>query len=126
MVIRLSNGAARRRGALMIELLVAMGILAGILIPLGWSVISERRLARALYQRAVAMEILDGEMETLVAGEWRSFRAGRQDYAVHAQSATNLPRGVFSLTVEPGRLRLEWKPAVKDHGGALYREARIR
>jgi hypothetical protein len=122
MVIRLSRRNGRKRASLMIELLAAMAILAGVAIPLAWSLSSERRLARALYQRAVAMEIIDGEMETLLAGEWRAFAQGRHEYSVRALSATNLPPGAFYLTVEPKVVRLEWQPVVKHHGGALKRE----
>jgi hypothetical protein len=125
MVIRLSRKNGRKRASLMNELLAAMAILVGVAIPLAWSLSSERRLARALYQRAVAMEIIDGEMEVIVAGEWRAFKQGRHEYPVRALSATNLPPGGFYLTVEPKVVRLEWKPAVKQHGGPLQREARL-
>ena len=116
----------RRRGALITELLVAMALLAGALLPLAYSIASERRLARAQYQRAVAMEIVDGEMETLVAGEWRAFTPGTHDYRVRAAAATNLPRGQFLLTVEAGKVRLEWKPAATRQGGPVVREARVK
>jgi len=125
MVIPIPNRSARARASLMTELLVAMAILAGVLIPLGWSIASERRLARALYQRAVAMEIVDGEMETLLAGNWRAYTPGRHEYLVHATSAKNLPPGHFFLTVGPAQLRLEWKPEVKQHGGTVSRAARL-
>lgn len=126
MVIRPSKRAPGRRGSLMVELLVAMAILAGVVVPLGYSITSERRLARALYQRAVAMEILDGEMETLVAGERTVFSPGSHEYRVNAQSATNLPPGAFTLIVTEDHLRLEWLPKVKHHGGGLFREVRLR
>ena len=80
---RLSTAAARRRrqrGSLMVELLVALAFLVGVLFPLAYSFVSERRLARAYYQRAVAMEIVDGEMEALLAGQWRAFPPGTHDY----------------------------------------------
>lgn len=125
MVIRLSTKNGRNRASLMIELLAAMAILVAVAIPLAWSLNSERRLARALYQRAVAMEIIDGEMEVIMAGEWRAFAQGRREYPVRALSATNLPPGGFYLTVEPKVLRLEWQPAVKHHGGPLLREAHL-
>jgi len=125
MVIRLSRKNGRNRASLMIELLAAMTILVGVAIPLAWSLSSERRLARALYQRAVAMEIVDGEMEVIVAGEWRAFAQGRHEYPVRALSATNLPPGGFYLTVEPKVLRLEWQPTVKQHGGLVQREAHL-
>jgi len=109
----------------MVELIAAMAILAGVIIPVGYSIASERRLARALYQRAVAMEIIDGELEVLLAGERQALGNGRTEYAVHAVAATNLPPGRFFVTVSPTRLRLEWQPTAKDHGGAVAREARL-
>jgi hypothetical protein len=106
----------------MIELLVAMAILSGVLLPLAYSIAGERRFARATYQRAVAVEIVDGEMEALAAGAWRAFTNGVIDYPVEARAATNLPPGRFTLTLTPEKLRLEWRPNVKQHGGAVVRE----
>jgi len=103
--------------------MVAMALLAGALLPLAYSLAKERQLARATYQRTVAMEIVDGEMEILAAGGWRSFSPGRQTYRVNAAAAANLPVGNFWLTLEPGKLRLEWQPTVKGHGGSVVREA---
>jgi hypothetical protein len=116
----------RQHGALMVELLVALAILAGVLLPLAYSFVSERRLARGCYQRAVAMEIVDGEMEALLAGEWRAFTPGVHDYTVHAGAATNLPPGRFILSVQSDKLRLRWQPAVKDRGGPVTREAMLK
>ena len=113
-------------GALLVELLVAMAILAGVLLPLAYSFVSERRLARSCYQRAVAMEIVDGEMEVLLAGEWRAFTPGVHDYHFHATAATNLPPGRCILSVQPGKLRLRWQPARKDQGGPVTREAMLK
>jgi hypothetical protein len=126
MVIRTRANRARQCGALMTELLVALAILAGVLMPLAYAFVSERRLARSSYQRAVAMEIVDGEVEALAAGEWRAFTPGTHDYHVRAGAATNLPPGQFLLTLEPGKLRLQWQPALKQHGGAVMREARVK
>ncbi len=122
----ISNRPARKRGALMIELLVAMALLVGALLPLAYSIASERRLARASYQRAVAMEIVDGELEVLAAGPWKTFSPGTHTYSVHANAATNLPPGEFLLLVETGKLRLEWKPAVNAHGGKVAREVVLK
>jgi hypothetical protein len=71
------------------------------------------------------MEIVDGEMEALSAGEWRAFETGTREYHVTARAAANLPPGRFYLTVEPGLLKLEWKPAVRQHGGDVRREVKI-
>jgi hypothetical protein len=123
-----SRGASRRRqcGSLMVELLVALALVLGVLLPLAYSFVSERRLARAYYQRAVAVELVDGEMEVLMAGQWRAFSPGTHDYQVHAGAATNLPPGRFVLTVQTDQLRLRWQPALKDHGGPVTREAILK
>jgi len=126
MVIETAFHRARRCGSLMVELLVAMALLTGALLPLAYSVSSEKRLARASYQRAVAMEIVDGEIETLVAGEWRALTPGTREYQVHAGAATNLPPGRFLVTLQDGKVRLEWRPSVKQHGGPVVREAVAR
>jgi hypothetical protein len=122
MVIRKAMFSKNKGGSLMIELIVAMAILTACLLPLAYSIFSERRLARASYQRAIAMELVDGEMEILAAGEWRAFAPGKHPYSVRAAAATNLPPGEYLLTVDPGKLRLEWQPGVKRHGGAVVRE----
>ena len=123
---RLSTLDHQRSGSLMVELLVAMALLIGVLFPLAYSFFSERRLARAYYHRAVAMEIVDGEMEALLAGQWRAFPPGTHDYRVNAGAATNLPPGRFILTVQPDKVRLRWQPALKDRGGPVTREAVLK
>ena len=95
-------------GSLSVELIVAVAILLGALLPLAYSLSSEKRFARAAYQHAVAMEIVDGEMEALLAGEWRGFTPGAHEYHVRAQAARNLPPGKFLLTLDAQKLRLEW------------------
>lgn len=126
MVIRNGHHAVARRGALMIELLVAMALLTGALLPVAYSFASEKRYARSIYQRAIAMEIVDGEAEVLAAGAWKHFSNGVFDYQVHAAAAANLPPGKFVLTVKPETVRLEWRPLVKNHGGPVVREVRTK
>jgi len=113
-------------GFLMVELLVALALVATVLLPFAYSFAAERRIALASYQRAVAMEIVDGEMEALAAGEWRAFPPGTHDYHVQAAALTNLPPGRFILTVQPGLVRLRWQPALKDHGGPVTRQATLK
>jgi hypothetical protein len=110
MVIR-RNHAKGSQAWLMIELLAALALLTSALLPLAYSISSERRLARAQYHHAVAMEIVDGEFETLVAGEWQLFPEGTNPYPVKARAATNLPPGAFVLIRQPHQLRLEWRDA---------------
>lgn len=97
-------------GFLTAELVVAIAILAAVMLPLGGMWFHEARMLRTYYRDAVAMEILDGEMEVLAAGEWRSFLEGRQELKPSATAAKNLPPGKFILTKQPKLLRLEWLP----------------
>ncbi len=125
MVIHLPVQSNRRRGSLMAELVVAMVMLTAALLPLAYSLASEKNLARLHYQRAVAVEIVDGEMEALRAGEWRAQPPGAHVYTVRAAAATNLPPGQFLLTIQTNRVRLEWQPAQRQQGGPVVREVMI-
>jgi len=100
---------AREAAALTTELIIALAILASTMIPLSFSFLREQKLLKNYYQRAVAMEIVDGEMEILQAGEWKTFPEGTQPYKTTANAAKNLPNGNFMLTKQGDQLRLEWK-----------------
>ena len=110
----------------MLELLVAMALLSVALLPLAYSIRSEQRLARACYQRAIAAELVDGEVEVLAAGEWRAFKPGTQNYQAHGAAVSNLPPGRLLLTLQPGKLRLEWQPTLRDRGGPVVREVSLK
>ena len=75
------------RAFLILDLVVGMAMLVLAVFPLAYTVNSEARLFRATYQRALAMEIVDGEMEVLAAGEWRAYSEGTQTYSVQARAA---------------------------------------
>jgi hypothetical protein len=122
MVVQTAKLKRRRAGWLEIDLAIAMGILVLTMMPLAYSFSREARLFKASYCRAVAMEIVDGEMEILTRGEWRAFERGTHQYPVTADAARNLPDGEFILTVEAERLRLEWIPELKQRGGTVMRE----
>lgn len=125
MIIPRPSPGRRRRGALITELLVALAIAAIALVPLAFSFEREHRALLNYYHRAVAMEIIDGEMEILAAGEWKSFPPGAQPYPVRAAAAKNLPKGSFTLTLKERMLRLEWKPEKRGQGGQVAREVTL-
>jgi len=116
----------RRQAYLEVDLMVALAILALAVLPVGYSVSQERKLARAYYFRAVAMEIVDGELEVLRAGAWRQFKEGAQPYEPRAESAAQLPPGRFTLTVTGEQLRLVWQAEGKGAGSAVVREGGVR
>lgn len=111
-----------RAGWLVMDLAIAVMILGLATLPLAFSFNSEQKLLRANYNRAVAMEIVDGEMEILRAGVWRNILNGERDYATTARAATNLPAGKFVTTRDADRLRLEWRPSKRAKGGLVFRE----
>jgi hypothetical protein len=108
------------------EVVMAMAILIIAVLPLGFALNSDAKLFRTTYQRAVAMEIVDGEIEILAAGLWRDIPEGARPYAVHANAATNLPPGQFLLTRAGGHLRLEWSAAKKTGIGSIIREVTVK
>jgi len=110
--------------SLLIELTVAIGILSVAFIAFAAAYGSEQKLLKTYYYRAVAMEIVDGEMEALAAGEWKAYGEGTHKYAVRAEAARSLPDGRFVLTVGRGRVRLEWVP--DRPGSGVAREVATR
>ena len=116
--------ARSMRGFLMVDLAVAMSILALAIVPLGFSFARERQVLRAAYFRSVADEIVDGEMEILAAGDWKNFPDGSQNYSVHADAG--LPPGHFQLTKNGNHLRLEWSPDAKHGIGEVVREITVK
>ena len=117
---------ARGRGVALIELICAVGILTVVMAGVAAAWYTDHQALKANYYRAVAMEIVDGEMEALLAGEWQAHAEGTHDYAPLADAARNLPDGSFRLTVRGRTLRLEWLPARRGKGGRVVREARVK
>jgi hypothetical protein len=113
---------SHKQGMALVEMLVALGILVLVMIPISLSFIGERREFGIYYHRAMAMEVVDSEMEILRAGEWRAFKEGTQAYIIKNPSATNLPPGRFVLTRQGRHLRLQWLPAARNQGGIVTRE----
>lgn len=112
-----------KAGMLMTELMVAIAFLSIAVLPLAFSFAKEHQYLRNCYQRAVAMELVDGEMELLVAGDWQRYPNGRHALAPAGSAVTNLPPGTLQLTVNEKHLRLEWLPAARNQGGSVIREA---
>ena len=110
----------------MADLMVGLAIFALAMLPLAVSFSHEMRIVRASYWRAVALEVVDGEMEILAAGEWQAFADGKSGYAVKAPAATNLPPGRFEFTKSGNRLRLEWQPVERNGVGAVVREVMVK
>lgn len=118
-------GRGSRRGALSTECVVAVAILVAAVLPIAAGWVAEARALRASYTRAVAMEIVDGELEVLAAGGWKQLRPGAQEYQVRSRAAVNLPPGRFTAMVTNKVLRLEWKSLEPRGVGAVVREVKL-
>lgn len=127
MVIRHHKPLAKQRGALTTEMLVAMAFLLVTILPLSYSFAKEQLYLRTCYQRSIAMEMVDGEMEVLLAGEWQAFSPGTHEYAPRSSAVLkNLLPGKLELKLDAKRLRLTWQPEGRDQGGKVIREAMIK
>jgi hypothetical protein len=113
------------RGALLTELVIAIALMAIVVLPLAFGFAKEQKLCRAYYFQAVAMEIVDGEIELLKAGAWKNIPEGTGNYSMRAESAANLPPGRFLLTRKDRFLRLEWVPDKLGKGGRVVRELEV-
>jgi hypothetical protein len=116
----------RRRGILLLDLAMAMIVLTTAIMPLAFLFARERDALRADYGRAVASEVVDGEMEILAAGDWKNFPDGTQAYTVHSRAAANLPAGHYELTKNGNHLRLEWAPEKHMGIGVVVREINVQ
>ena len=100
-----------RKASLQIDCLVALGLVMTVVLPLGYGFLRTQRLMRQTYQRALVIELTDGELEVLAAGEWRAHPAGSQDYAMRGGALANVPPGRWELSRDERVCRLEWQPA---------------
>ena len=124
MVTTKQNRQRQRGAALLVELTVAMVILTTALMPIALSIMKDHRSYRNYYFKAIAMEIVDGEMEVLRSGYWKEFQQGAQPYPTTAEAAQNLPEGDFILTLKGKLIRLEWK--IKEGRYRYYRVHVVR
>ena len=124
---RINKSPARRLGGFLeVDLLVGLAIITLAVVPLGYSFSRERQVLKIEYVRSVVTEIVDGEMEILVAGDWKNFPDGTQKYAVHANALVSLPPGRFQLTKISNHLRLEWNSDEKHGVGKVVREFTVK
>ena len=116
----------RRRGFLQIDLAIGLAILTIAIVPLGFAFARERQVLRMEYHRAVINELVDGEMEILVAGGAKNLPDGAQPLTVSSRAAEKLPPGHFQLTKTAGHLRVEWLPDEKGGVSAIAREGAFK
>jgi len=121
MVIQLpaQRTSSRHAGFLEADLLVALALLMIAVLPLAYSFTADQRAMRAAYERAVAMELLDGELEMLAAGAWRNHPVGTNVITLTGNAAVNLTTNRALLIIQTNSIRLEWRTAKRASTGII-------
>lgn len=121
MVIDVRTHSIRRHGFVSMDLFLAMALFLFGFFGIAFVSTREMRLARAYYYDAIAMSLVDGELEVLAAGEWQSLPEGESTYHSKAPTMSALPPGEFRATRSTKRIQLEWIPAQKGNGRHIVR-----
>ena len=117
---------ARCRAFLQLDVAIAITFLALVFIPLSVSSSGELDLARRHYFEAVALQLIDGEMDVLLAGERRKYTPGEHRIKPVGESVQNLPEGEFVLSVQDQKLTLAWVPKKLAKWGRVDRVVQLK
>ena len=117
---------ARRRAFLQLDMAIALSLLALVFIPLSVSSSGGLDLARRHYFEAVALQLIDGEMDVLLAGERRKYTTGEHRITPVGEAVQNLPEGEFVLTVHDQKLTLAWVPTKRAKWGRVERVVQLK
>ncbi len=126
MNIRPTTRLANRLAFLQLDVAVAITFLALVFIPLSISSSGDLDLARRHYFEAVALQLIDGEMDVLLAGERRKYTTGEHRITPVGEAVQNLPEGEFVLTVHDQKLTLAWVPTKRAKWGRVERVVELK
>ena len=126
MNIRPTTRLANRLAFLQLDVAVAITVLALVFIPLSVSSSGDLDLARRHYFEAVALQLIDGEMDVLLAGEHRKYTTGEHRITPVGEAVQNLPEGEFVLTVHDQKLTLAWVPTKRAKWGRVERVVELK
>ena len=126
MNIRPTTRLTNRLAFLQLDVAVAITVLALVFIPLSISSSGDLDLARRHYFEAVALQLIDGEMDVLLAGEHRKYTTGEHRITPVGEAVQNLPEGEFVLTVHDQKLTLAWVPTKRAKWGRVERVVELK
>ena len=126
MNIRPTTRLTNRLAFLQLDVAVAITVLALVFIPLSVSSSSDLDLARRQYFEAVALQLIDGEMDVLLAGERRKYTPGEHQIKPVGEAVQNMPEGEFTLTVHDQKLTLAWVPTKRAKWGRVERVVQLK
>ncbi|HJO08437.1 MAG TPA: hypothetical protein QGH16_01205 [Verrucomicrobiota bacterium] len=117
---------ARRRAFLQLDVAIALTVLTLVFIPLSVSSSGGLDLARRHYFEAVALQLIDGEMDVLLAGERRKYTPGEHRIKPVGEAVQNLPEGEFVLSLQDQKLTLAWMPKKFAKWGRVERVVQLK
>ena len=126
MILSRTTCVAKCRAFLQLDVAVAITVLALVFIPLSVSSSSDLNLARRQYFEAVALQLIDGEMDVLLAGERRKYTPGEHQIKPVGEAVQNMPEGEFTLTVHDQKLTLAWVPTKRAKWGRVERVVQLK
>ena len=126
MNIRPTTRLTNRLAFLQLDVAVAITVLALVFIPLSVSSSGDLDLARRQYFEAVALQLIDGEMDVLLAGERRKYTPGEHQIKPVGEAVQNMPEGEFTLTVHDQKLTLAWVPTKRAKWGRVERVVQLK
>jgi hypothetical protein len=126
MILSRTTRLARCRAFLQLDVAVAITVLALVFIPLSVSSSGDLDLARRHYFEAVALQLIDGEMDVLLAGERQKYTTGEHRITPVGEAVQNLPEGEFVLTVQEQKLTLAWMPTKRAKWGRIERVVELK
>ena len=74
----------------------------------------------------MALQLIDGEMDVLLAGERRKYTTGEHRITPVGEAVQNLPEGEFVLTVHDQKLTLAWVPTKRAKWGRVERVVELK
>ena len=126
MNIRPTTRLAKRLAFLQLDVAIALTVLALVFIPLSVSSSGGLDLARRHYFEAVALQLIDGEMDVLLAGERQKYTTGEHRIKPGGDAVQNLPEGEFVLSVQDEKLTLAWMPKKLAKWGRVERVVELK
>ncbi len=120
MILSRTTRVAKCRAFLQLDVAVAITVLALVFIPLSISSSGDLDLA------PVALQLIDGEMDVLLAGERRKYTTGEHRITPVGEAVQNLPEGEFVLTVQEQKLTLAWMPNKRAKWGRIERVVELK
>ena len=121
-----SSRSIRCLAFIQLDIAVAIVILGLIFIPLSVTSSAKLDLARRHHFEAVALNLIDGEIDVLLAGEIKKYKLGKSLITPPGEAVGSLPKGEFILTLNEKTIKLEWVPKKLTKWGRIQREVNLK